>query len=279
MKERNREKMVRKECCPGGLNKGAWTSHEDKLLSDYITAHGLGRWRSVPANAGLNRCGKSCRLRWLNYLRPDIKRGNITKEEEDLIVRLHNLLGNRWSLIAGRLPGRTDNEIKNYWNTYLRKKVLGSLSEYSSKDKKIQPQIRMESRGSSENVIRTKVVRCTRSVFADQVPDCATSTFSHNFHSGFDRHGLDPNTTNKNIGGSFSMEIMQNSLFPQAANDSFYVSNDSFHINGGVATSFDESSNITEICNREIEEREGLCPLIDNDVWVSLVLSEKIYNC
>ncbi|RZS29249.1 hypothetical protein BHM03_00062958 [Ensete ventricosum] len=102
--------MRKASCCPKeGLNRGAWTSEEDKLLSDYIFAHGLGRWRSLPANAGknnasdntgfdiagLNRCGKSCRLRWLNYLRPDIKKGNITQEEEDLIIRLHNLLGNR----------------------------------------------------------------------------------------------------------------------------------------------------------------------------------------
>lgn len=72
---------------------------------------------------GLLRCGKSCRLRWMNYLRPDIKRGNIGPEEEDLIIRLHCLLGNRWSLIAGRLPGRTDNEIKNYWNSHLSKKL------------------------------------------------------------------------------------------------------------------------------------------------------------
>ena len=59
----------------------------------------------------------------MNYLRPDIKRGNITPEEDDLIIRMHSLLGNRWSLIAGRLPGRTDNEIKNYWNTHLSKKL------------------------------------------------------------------------------------------------------------------------------------------------------------
>ncbi|KAG2679861.1 hypothetical protein I3760_11G071700 [Carya illinoinensis] len=105
------------------MNKGAWTEEEDKKLSQYIEIHGAKRWTAVAVKAGLNRCGKSCRLRRLNYLRPDIKRGNISDAEEDLILRLHKLLGNRWSLIAGRLPGRTDNEIKNYWNSHLSKKI------------------------------------------------------------------------------------------------------------------------------------------------------------
>ncbi|XP_027337331.1 transcription factor MYB8-like [Abrus precatorius] len=116
--------MGRSPCCSKeGLNKGAWTALEDKILTEYINIHGEGKWRHLPKRAGLKRCGKSCRLRWLNYLRPGIKRGNITNDEEELIVRLHNLLGNRWSLIAGRLPGRTDNEIKNYWNTNIGRKL------------------------------------------------------------------------------------------------------------------------------------------------------------
>ncbi|XP_010646852.1 transcription factor MYB23 [Vitis vinifera] len=105
------------------MNKGAWTSEEDRKLAEYIEVHGAKRWKTVAFKSGLNRCGKSCRLRWLNYLRPNIKRGNISDDEEDLILRLHKLLGNRWSLIAGRLPGRTDNEIKNYWNSHLSKKL------------------------------------------------------------------------------------------------------------------------------------------------------------
>ncbi|KAM0007631.1 putative transcription factor MYB-HB-like family [Helianthus debilis subsp. tardiflorus] len=104
------------------INRGAWTAEEDEKLAEAIEIHGPKKWTVVAAKAGLQRCGKSCRLRWLNYLRPNIKRGNISDQEEDLIIRLHKLLGNRWSLIAGRLPGRTDNEIKNYWNSHLSKK-------------------------------------------------------------------------------------------------------------------------------------------------------------
>nr|XP_027072976.1 transcription repressor MYB5-like isoform X1 [Coffea arabica] len=107
-----------------GLKRGPWTPEEDELLSDYIKREGEGRWRTLPKKAGLLRCGKSCRLRWMNYLRPSVKRGHIAWDEEDLILRLHRLLGNRWSLIAGRIPGRTDNEIKNYWNTHLSKKLI-----------------------------------------------------------------------------------------------------------------------------------------------------------
>ncbi|CAJ2642631.1 unnamed protein product [Trifolium pratense] len=117
--------MGRSPCCEKGhTNKGAWSKEEDERLIAYITAHGEGCWRSLPKAAGLLRCGKSCRLRWINYLRPDLKRGNFTQQEDQLIIKLHTLLGNKWSLIAGRLPGRTDNEIKNYWNTHLRKKLL-----------------------------------------------------------------------------------------------------------------------------------------------------------
>ncbi|KAL6321639.1 hypothetical protein AAG906_025471 [Vitis piasezkii] len=119
--------MGRKPCCDKhGVKRGAWTPEEDEILIDYIKKNGHGRWRSLPKHAGLLRCGKSCRLRWTNYLRPDIKRGPFTPEEETAIIQLHSMLGNRWAAIASKIPGRTDNEIKNFWNTHLKKRLLGS---------------------------------------------------------------------------------------------------------------------------------------------------------
>lgn len=78
-----------------GLKKGPWDSEEDQKLRDYIEKHGHGSWRSLPRRAGLNRCGKSCRLRWTNYLRPDIKRGNFSPQEQQTIIDLHSTLGNK----------------------------------------------------------------------------------------------------------------------------------------------------------------------------------------
>ncbi|RRT39446.1 hypothetical protein B296_00034285 [Ensete ventricosum] len=160
--------MGRASCCDKiGVKKGPWTPEEDRKLIDYIQKHGQGSWRTLPKKAGtgieierrrklivsgnlmcsfdvvmygtgLARCGKSCRLRWTNYLRPDIKRGRFSFEEEEAIIQLHSVLeemslphvlgssplGFRWSKIAACLPGRTDNEIKNYWNTCIRKRLL-----------------------------------------------------------------------------------------------------------------------------------------------------------
>ncbi|XWS70080.1 hypothetical protein CRYUN_Cryun03dG0018400 [Craigia yunnanensis] len=183
--------MGRSPCCSKeGLNKGAWTAHEDKVLTEYIKAHGEGRWRNLPKKAGLKRCGKSCRLRWLNYLRPDIKRGNISADEDELIIRLHKLLGNRWSLIAGRLPGRTDNEIKNYWNTNLGKKVQNHQnSAAASKHNKFNGRFMKKSEAaqlaptgtsSQSHVVRTKAIRCSKVFINPQYPQKIDHPFDRN---------------------------------------------------------------------------------------------------
>ncbi|RLN43501.1 transcription repressor MYB6-like [Panicum miliaceum] len=116
-----RDASSEEEVMAGELRRGPWTVEEDLLLVNYVASHGEGRWNSLARSAGLKRTGKSCRLRWLNYLRPDLRRGNITPQEQLLILELHSRWGNRWSKIAQHLPGRTDNEIKNYWRTRVQK--------------------------------------------------------------------------------------------------------------------------------------------------------------
>ncbi|XP_020203380.1 transcription factor MYB58 [Cajanus cajan] len=125
----------RAPCCDKSqVKRGPWSPSEDLKLIAFIQKYGHENWRALPKQAGLLRCGKSCRLRWINYLRPDVKRGSFTLEEEETIIRLHKALGNKWSKIASRLPGRTDNEIKNVWNTHLKKRSVAKKSLNSSAD-------------------------------------------------------------------------------------------------------------------------------------------------
>ncbi|KAK4765801.1 hypothetical protein SAY87_007443 [Trapa incisa] len=118
--------MGRAPCCDkANVKRGPWSPEEDAKLKEYMEKHGTGgNWIALPQKAGLNRCGKSCRLRWLNYLRPNIKHGEFSELEDSIICTLFTNIGSRWSVIAAQLPGRTDNDIKNYWNTKLKKKLM-----------------------------------------------------------------------------------------------------------------------------------------------------------
>ncbi|KAM0952229.1 putative transcription factor MYB-HB-like family [Dioscorea sansibarensis] len=125
MKERTRENEEGE-----GLRKGPWTREEDAVLTEYVKKHGEGNWNAVQHHTRLPRCGKSCRLRWSNHLRPNLKKYPFTPEEENLIILLHAHLGNKWARMATQLPGRTDNEIKNYWNTRVKRLRRAGLPLY-----------------------------------------------------------------------------------------------------------------------------------------------------
>ncbi|XVE77301.1 hypothetical protein DITRI_Ditri13aG0051400 [Diplodiscus trichospermus] len=252
--------MGRAPCCSKvGLHRGPWTPREDTSLVKYIQAHGEGHWRSLPKKAGLLRCGKSCRLRWMNYLRPDIKRGNITPDEDDLIIRLHSLLGNRWSLIAGRLPGRTDNEIKNYWNTHLSKRLLSQGTDPNTHKKLSEPVVqqvkkRKNSRGSTTNKKHNKKKSNPKLEFEPEMPKIhlpkpirITTSFSLPRNDSFDQCNTF-STVSSSQGGEGGLEYVNHDAngigFLAAYNndDHDFVNGSDFESQSHVPASEDDSS-------------------------------------
>ncbi|KAI3806373.1 hypothetical protein L1987_22274 [Smallanthus sonchifolius] len=174
------------------MRKGPWTEQEDVQLVFFVNVFGDRRWDFIAKVSGLKRSGKSCRLRWVNYLQPGLKGGKMTPQEERRIVELHSKWGNRWSRIARKLPGRTDNEIKNYWRTHMRKKA-------QEKRRALSPSPSM-----SNSSIYSSI---TSNPTADSIP--MTETKERSF---YDTGGLEMVTITKCKSNNYKMKCTTSSI-------------------------------------------------------------------
>ncbi|KAL8261807.1 hypothetical protein R6Q59_025856 [Mikania micrantha] len=186
------------------IKKGPWTEQEDVQLVSFVNTFGDRRWDFIAKVSGLKRSGKSCRLRWVNYLHPGLKRGKMTPQEERLIVELHSKWGNRWSKIARKLPGRTDNEIKNYWRTHTRKKA-------QEKKREVSPSVSNSSAYSS----------ITSNPTIDSI--AVTETDERSF---YDTGGLEMVTNTKGIRNSCNTKSTASSINSTSERDEGYSSMD-----------------------------------------------------
>ncbi|CAN0912087.1 MYB-like transcription factor EOBII [Linum grandiflorum] len=170
------------------VRKGPWTMEEDLILINYIANHGEGVWNSLAKAAGLKRTGKSCRLRWLNYLRPDVRRGNITPDEQLLIMDLHSKWGNRWSKIAKHLPGRTDNEIKNYWRTRIQKHLKQADHHHHQQQQRFPSGIGLDQMTSMGREPSDSNNNTNQQVSADTMEIDYSPPASHHYHHHHHHH-------------------------------------------------------------------------------------------
>ncbi|KAM6577470.1 hypothetical protein CsatB_029307 [Cannabis sativa] len=223
------------------LRKGLWSPEEDDKLMNYMLNNGQGCWSDVARNAGLQRCGKSCRLRWINYLRPDLKRGAFSPQEEELIIHLHSLLGNRWSQIAARLPGRTDNEIKNFWNSTVKKRLknLSSSSTTSpntsdsSFELKDSSSISMDTNNNNNKIIINNIIPGASSqdqntMFSTSyLHDLSSPTSLHHLIRPFPAMQFDHHHHHHNnmFGTSNSNEFLNNNINPISSQIAGMVNN------------------------------------------------------
>ncbi|KAI3712989.1 hypothetical protein L1987_71559 [Smallanthus sonchifolius] len=272
--------MGRAPCCDkANVKRGPWSPEEDAKLKSYIEEHGTGgNWIALPHKIGLKRCGKSCRLRWLNYLRPNIKHGSFSEEEDHIICTLYLSIGSRWSIIAAQLPGRTDNDIKNYWNTKLKKKLMGKQRKDQQSSKR-GSQIKLEMKREAVEDLKVPSLcmnmNLYQSFWPTEFPLMLTNPNQHQHHQELHVKTQDPTFEHYH----FDTTSNQPELFNQ--NDEKHISSVAYHpqlpntpyfVNADGMNPFQEFNNfpfgINEFgCNAtQVEQFDGLVGGLDNFV-------------
>ncbi|KAF7140419.1 hypothetical protein RHSIM_Rhsim06G0163100 [Rhododendron simsii] len=232
-----------------GVKKGPWTTAEDAMLVEYVRKNGEGNWNAVQRNCGLLRCGKSCRLRWANHLRPNLKKGSFSADEERLIIELHAQLGNKWARMASQLPGRTDNEIKNYWNTRVKRHQRAGLPIYPDDIQQQQQYDRYPQLHQHRNYQKSKFnpshplldpITNFPTIPNPSQPPCPSSSFLSNpsqqfaFFRNIERSGRNfslPQSSSFSPSTLFNQSLIKTDFLPPYQNPVFQFRPDDFEIN------------------------------------------------
>ncbi|XP_022881965.1 transcription factor MYB62-like [Olea europaea var. sylvestris] len=253
------------------LRRGPWTVEEDDLLVRYITSHGEGHWNYLAKFAGLKRTGKSCRLRWLNYLKPDVKHGNLTPQEQLLILELHCKWGNRWSKIAQHLPGRTDNEIKNYWRTRVQKharqlKIDGNSKKFHEAIRRFWVPRLLEK--MEQNSSATSSPSSSISTLETQTPINTTPCPKYRFQVNNSDQHKEYSHSNSLESGIISQLTAENSEMNTAYNNSFQ--DDGYHVDIS-------SNNILEMESQQ-EILRSQCQQMEEIDWFGEGMAGTFWN-
>lgn len=269
--------MGRAPCCDkANVKRGPWSPEEDAKLKSYIEEHGTGgNWIALPHKIGLKRCGKSCRLRWLNYLRPNIKHGSFSDEEDHIICTLYLSIGSRWSIIAAQLPGRTDNDIKNYWNTRLKKKLMGKQRKDQQSSKRggqIKQEMKREVLEDLKAPSLCKSMNLYQSYWPTEFPLILTNPNQHlyqelhvkNQDTTFDQYPFDTTTNQAQLfDHNNEKPISTTAYHPQLPNTPYFA-------NGDGMNQFQEFNNYPFGINEfvynttQLEQFDGFVGGLDN---------------